>query len=201
MKRRLFNMLTGVTLILWLGTNALWLRSHFTQTLISDARNGRLVRVHAKENGVVIAVIRGWPTSEGVSIRSAAVGVPGFGIPVLFTGSTFHRGNVFLGISRDSGSGVANGPAFSGAPPSNVTGWDVVIDWIFLQGLTTILFFPMGARFLQLHHRRRRRILENRCLACGYDLRATPERCPECGTVTTFKHPKISPSSNSRWRN
>jgi len=50
---------------------------------------------------------------------------------------------------------------------------------------------------LSRYLRRRRRRIHGLCRSCGYDVRATPERCPECGTEWPLEGTQISPSSPS----
>jgi hypothetical protein len=60
-----------------------------------------------------------------------------------------------------------------------------------LWPIGTVFCLPLIGLFIFSRERKRARmILEERsrnqlCLTCGYDLRATPERCPECGTIPT----------------
>lgn len=63
---------------------------------------------------------------------------------------------------------------------------------VFPQLLVFIAFaiLPFFRQLGLLRQRRNR--MHGRCPACGYDLRATPDRCPECGRVQS--KPPLQPS-------
>ena len=56
---------------------------------------------------------------------------------------------------------------------------------IFPIWLPTTLFALLSLTRVAFVIRRYRGSRQGRCRSCGYDLRATPDRCPECGTVPT----------------
>lgn len=85
-----------------------------------------------------------------------------------------------IGIYKDYAALKDNPPPFENTP------------WSLLP-IEAIIYPPIAAAAILYDRRRMRR--ESReesgnCLSCGYDLRATPDRCPECGTIPGELRPR-----------
>jgi len=66
------------------------------------------------------------------------------------------------------------------------------IDLTFPAWLGAAVFALLPAFWLLRRLIRRKRPCPGFCQKCGYDLRATPERCPECGTAVPAPAPPVA---------
>jgi hypothetical protein len=72
---------------------------------------------------------------------------------------------------------------FGFATRSTSMGRSIVVVFPALVPIVLLGSFPTAMLFSRLRKRHLRK--SRRCTTCGYDLRVTPGRCPECGKIST----------------
>jgi hypothetical protein len=142
-RRRLFNVLSAVSLLLCAASTVVWVRCNRT--------------FFAQQAVHITAGPEGWDIMCG---KSATVLWKNRIAPPILRPTTLPKGTTWVGVSY--------GSYFKRMPY-----WEI-------QGIFGILPFCWIAMKL----RRPKAKTSPVCVTCGYDLRATPDRCPECGTVT-----------------
>jgi hypothetical protein len=172
------NVTTMLSLLLCAATLVLWVRSYW----VSDQ--------YRYPDGPDAQVLSTWGMLGAWGHPPSPVPLT-FGFPEIPRG--YHQGRPFtLGPPCGSASevGFRGGFAFAGVSWFRTDGGPIPNGYTapFYQAtvphwLVALLFGLLPAtRGLRRLARGPRRV-HGQCRTCGYDLRATSERCPECGTV------------------
>ena len=193
----IFNGLTSLSLLLCLAAVVLSVRKSWVQDqFVFALRGGPFVAVTNRADGMYVDIVQNWP-ERAIHYRRA---VPDADIGELYASFTeFHASGEYLGVKWSIGNfsvAMSNGHVPICRANENV--WYLVSSadtWLIRRGaqisappsyfavvlaLLPALRISLAMRTALVMRTRRNRGL---CQACGYNLRATPDRCPECGIV------------------
>ncbi len=183
MRRWCFNILAALSLLLLVATAALWVRSYW----VSD----RLVRQSGTWASLSLCGNRGSldimraNVSRQVAQRRLATGE---NIPFCF--ELDHSPAIEGTFPHWGWSGDLKWNFLGFAYYANPANYDLAHAPIELAHYTELIIplwpFVLLCAILPLLRFylwfKRRRVAPGHCLKCGYDLRASKDRCPECGT-------------------
>jgi len=175
--RIIFHGLAGVSLLLFAVAVWFWVASYGSQYRLVERRirSARVVGVARGEMGIGVESYRvewkwmkeGWEWIEDPPID------PGVWVRAYLEDGRSPVGGFFFGTHE--------------FPLS--TGRILVLPMPFVAAVFGLL--PLAEVLLIRRRRRRgRRLAAGLCVVCGYDLRATPEKCPECGAVPQPARPR-----------
>jgi hypothetical protein len=196
-KRRLRNLLTASSLLLFVAAATLWVRGYVTQdnwwyVRVSSGAGWYLRRstdVGCNRGEFVVSEVDHWSlatddTGNVVVAQDVANKDPN-------TGARWYTSDTIGWNPARAGDPVWRRLGFQGhyllvVRPVPGLGYDqrsvLWRVWIPLWLPTIAGALPCVVWAIRRRARSRRRDRVGRCHVCGYDLRATPGRCPECGT-------------------
>jgi hypothetical protein len=184
MRRKLFTLAAGVSAVLSIAAGVLWVRSYTRMDTLAaywgrddwgeiSSERGSVLLAHASRNNLAASrMLRGF---RSMSVPPKEWG--GREVGAHWGGFGFYRHR---------------------SPPQAPWTNSTLLwfpEWLLMLGGAVL---PLA--FLTRRRRIRRRAASGSCLRCGYDLRATPERCPECGAVPVAKGAAACVGSSSRSR-
>jgi hypothetical protein len=165
-RRIVDNAVTIFSVTLFLSTAALWAWSFYTPSLAiawgnSSTRVGRLLSAY---RGFVL-LRSDWATRPMRLDNDTRA----FSQPLLHFnawGFSFFR-NTWI---RQTTTGAALQGSFGTYQETSLS-----LAWPLVASMASSIYL--------LRRRAARGVIPGICRICGYDLRATPDRCPECGTI------------------
>lgn len=201
MIRRLLSLLSALSLVPCAATGALWLLSYVSPVGLVRSTAAVEYAIQSYRGGLALAIIHegmimdDWKPENvwfllgryrGVDLDLGPqpsdppyicpVNIPAFGGQGILVRTFLEEDRVPSWHRLGFIHGVL--PRGRGAPSMRNVAIEVyAIPYWFLLLLTALPLVLRGVRYAARRSRRGR----GRCERCGYDLRATPSRCPECG--------------------
>jgi hypothetical protein len=182
MRRKLLNVWKAVSLLLCVAMVALWVRSYRASDYLYWASSSREMACVGERGQILIRITKidkpnfFQPRSLRLNDRGG-VAAPWFTLDALKI-TNLPLEWEFPGFKI----GFAAGPYDRIYRVVQI----VLPHWL----LAAVFALPPG-RWCARRFRRKVLARENLCSTCGYDLRATPDRCPECGTAPEPHNPRI----------
>jgi hypothetical protein len=171
----LLNFCVLLSLLICIAATVMWVRSYRVADELSWGRN------EYENDGSVFRRFWALGSQRGcIVIDTSRISPPLFP-RLLHKDEGFHLSHVAIGFSAYPTSGFwwRLGFAYVRTERPVLSGRTVAIPYWFVTSLLAVV----PALWLINRVRRTARISRNCCPTCGYDMRATPGRCPECGTA------------------
>ena len=180
MLRRLFTALSALSVLLCVAVCVLWVRSYWVgEAVYREGPSQRLAVLSSR--GQCSAFRTTYPASAANGPTRWKYSDRGMWAEVTRRPGLYRADPAVRCYGPIAGFGMFDKPA---GPTSNFA----ATREVFLPYWSLVLLTAAGPA---AWYARRRRRLRSRslglCPACGYDLRATPERCPECGRAADDK--------------